>query len=222
MQVSNPYLGSHVVKSEAAVHPRDGRPLLHAETREEWRTWLAENHDKSAGVWLVSWKKATGRPFLHQSESVDEALCFGWVDSKVNRLDDDRGMLLFTPRSPKSTWSRINKEKVARLIEEGRMTPAGMKLIEAAKANGSWTIYDEVEDLVIPPDLADALARDEAASKFFERFPDSSKKNMLWWIKSAKKPETRAGRVEKLIRLAAQNRMANHPAGRDRGPEPTR
>ena len=209
------------MKTETAVHPRDRRPLVHAETQEEWRAWLAENHDGSKGVWLVSWKKATGRPFVRQSEAVDEALCFGWVDSKVNRLDDERGMLFFTPRNPKSTWSRINKEKVARLIDEGRMTPAGMRLIEAAKTNGSWTIYDEIEDLVIPPNLADALARDEAAAAFFEHFPDSSKKNMLWWIKSAKKPETRSDRVEKLVRLAAQNRMANHPAGRDKGPERT-
>ena len=95
-----------------------------------------------------------------------------------------------------------------------------MRLIEAAKSNGSWNIYDEIEDLVIPPDLANALAGDEAAAAYFEHFPDSSKKNMLWWIKSAKKPETRSDRIEKLVRLAAQNRMANHPAGRDKGPEP--
>ena len=209
------------MKTETPIHPRDGRLLVHAETQEGWRAWLAENHDASGGVWLVSWKKATGRPLVHQSEAVDEALCFGWVDSKVNKLDEERAMLLFTPRNPKSTWSRINKEKVARLIEEGRMTPAGTRLIEAAKSNGSWTIYDEIEGLVIPPDLADALAGDEAAAGFFEYFPDSSKKNMLWWIKSAKKPSTRADRVEKLVRLAAHNRMANHPVGRDKGPERT-
>ena len=203
---------------EIGTHPSDGRPLVHAETREEWRAWLAQHHEDSGGAWLVSWKKATGRPFVPYPETVDEALCFGWVDSRPNRLNEERAMRLFTPRNPKSPWSRINKEKVARLTEQGLMAPAGNRLVEAAKANGAWTVYDEVEALVIPPDLAAALAESEAARAFFERFPDSSKKNILWWIKTARKPETRAARVSKTVELAAENRMANHPKGRDRGP----
>ena len=166
----------------------------------------------------MSWKKATGKPSVPFMDAVDEALCFGWVDSKINRLDEERAMRLFTPRNPKSPWSRINKDKVARLVDEGRMTSSGMRLVEAAKADGSWNIYDEIEDLVIPPDLASALSVDGAAGDFFGNFPDSSKKNILWWIKSARRPETRATRIEKTVAMAAENRMANHPAGRDKGP----
>ena len=199
------------------THPSDGRPMVLAETRAEWRAWLERNHE-SKGAWLVSWKKATGRPFIPYPETVDEALCFGWVDSRPNKLDDERAMRLFTPRQPKSPWSRLNKEKVARLSEQGLIAPAGERMVETAKANGSWTVYDEIENIVIPSDLAASLAEDERARGFFERFPDSSKKAALWWIKTAKKPETRAGRIAETVRAAAQNRMANHFAGRDAGP----
>lgn len=204
--------------TEIGTHPKDGKPMLLMETQDEWREWLERNYEESSGVWLVSWKKATGRPFVPFTDVVDEALCFGWVDSKINRLDEERAMRLFTPRNPKSTWSRINKEKVARLVEEGRMEAAGMRLVEGAKADGSWNIYDEVEGLVIPADLASALAENALAGGYFENFPDSSKKNILWWIKSARRPETRATRITKTAGMAAENRMANHPAGRDMGP----
>ena len=150
--------------------PTDGKPLLHLTTREEWRAWLERNHDKSYGVWFVWWKKATGRPVIPYTNAVDEALCFGWVDSKVKRLDEERAMRTFTPRNPKSPWSRINKNKVARLLEQGLMTAAGMRLVKAAKANGSWNVSDEIEDLVIPPDLASALAENDAAEDYFEKF----------------------------------------------------
>lgn len=203
---------------EIGNHASDGRTLLHVETREEWRAWLEQHHEGSDGVWLVSWKKATGRPFVPYPESVDEALCFGWIDSRPNKIDEERAMRLFTPRNPKSIWSRINKEKVARLTERGLMAAAGIRSVEAAKANGSWTVGDEIEDLVIPPDLADALGKSEAAGAFFESFPDSSKKSILWWIKSARRPETRVARVSKTVELATENRMANHPKGRDQGP----
>ena len=206
--------------SEVGSHPADGRPLLHAESRAQWRSWLEREHERSSGVWLVSWKKASGRPHVPYSEAVDEALCFGWVDSRPNRLDDLRSMRLFTPRNPASPWSRINKEKVARLAGEGRMAPAGIRRVEVAKANGSWSRYDEVERLVIPPDLERALDAEEGAGGFFRAFPDSSKKVILWWITSARRPTTRAARVKRTAELAAVNRMANHPAGRDRGPQP--
>ena len=206
------------MKAEIGTHLNDGRPLLHAETREEWREWLELRHGEADGVWFVSWKKATGKPFVPYPESVDEALCFGWVDSRTNKLDADRGMRLFTPRNPKSSWSRINKEKVDRLTKHGLMTEAGIRAVEVAKANGAWTEYDEVEDMVMPPDMLSALESNGDALAFFERFPDSSKKNILWWIKSARKPGTRADRISRTVELAAENRMANHPQGRDNGP----
>lgn len=127
-------------------------------------------------------------------------------------------MRLFTPRNPKSPWSRINKEKVALLQEQGRLTKAGIRTVEAAKGNGSWWAYDEIEDLVIPPDLTSTLEENQTAKTFFDSFPDSSKKNTLWWTKSARKPETRKARIAKVVQLATENRMANHPAGRDKGP----
>ncbi|MCY4414992.1 MAG: YdeI/OmpD-associated family protein [Chloroflexi bacterium] len=203
---------------QIGAHPSDGRPLLLVETQEEWRTWLAQNHGDSAGVWLVSWKKATGKPFVPYTDTVDEALCFGWIDSRVNTIDDQQAMRLFTRRNPRSPWSRINKDKAVRLMKQGRMREAGARAIEAAQSNGAWTVYDEIEDLVIPPDLASALADNETARACFDNFPPSSRKNILWWIKSARKPETRAARIAKTAELAAQNRMANHPMGRDRGP----
>ena len=206
--------------SEIGSHPSDGRPLLLVETQEEWREWLRQNHGDSAGVWLVSWKKAAGKPFVPYSDTVDEALCYGWVDSRVNTLDDQRAMRLFTRRNPKSPWSRINKDKAVRLMRTGRMAESGASIVAAAQSNGAWTIYDEIEDLVVPPDLAAALSANETAQTRFENFPPSSKKNILWWIKSARKPETRAARVAKTAELAAQNRMANHPVGRDGGPAP--
>ena len=206
------------MKTQPPAHHEDGRPLLHVETLKEWRAWLEVNHADSKGVWLVSWKKPTGKPFVPYSDTVDEALCFGWIDSRPNKLDEERALRLFTPRDPKSPWSRINKRKVERLMRDGRMTDSGLSIVNAAKSNGAWTTYDEIEDLTIPPDLASAL--DGSAAAFFQSFPNSAKKNILWWIKTAKKPETRAARIEKTVRLAAQNRMANHPAGRDKGPTP--
>ena len=189
--------------------PNDGKSLLHLKTREEWRAWLKQNHDKSDGVWFVWWKKATGRPVIPYTNAVDEALCFGWIDSKVKRLDEERAMRMFTPRNPKSPWSRINKNKVARLLEQGRMTTAGMRLVKAAKADGSWNVSDEIEDLVIPPDLASALAENDAAGDYFENLSNSWKKSVLWWIKSARRSETRVARIAKTVRMAAENRLPN-------------
>lgn len=196
---------------------RDGRALFLAETRSDWRGWLEANHRAANGVWLVSYKRHTGRPFVPYPETVDEALCFGWIDSRPNALDADRATRLFTPRDPKSPWSRINKANVERLIDDGLMTPAGLELVTAARKNGAWIVYDEIEGLVIPADLRDALTHDPAAARHFTRFPDSSKKNILWWIKSARTDPTRANRIEVTVRLAAENRMANHVAGRDAG-----
>ena len=203
-----------------SAHPRDGRPMLLVESREEWRGWLESNHDSSKGVWLVLWKKGSGGSKVPYPVTVDEALCFGWVDSRTNALDSERSMYLFTPRNPKSGWSRLNKEKVARMVEEGRMAGPGMAVVEAAKANGAWHVYDEIEDLIVPEDLAGAFAGNEAARKHYAGFRNSSKKIILWWIKSARKPETRAARIAETVRLAADNLMAGHPKGRNQGPEP--
>ena len=181
-----------------------------ARDRAEWRAWLEANHASAPGVWLVYGKKDGGLPSVTYAEAVEEALCFGWVDSRPNVVDERRYKQLFSPRKPRSPWSKINKRRVERLIAEGRMAPAGLAVVEAARADGSWHAYDAVEELTMPDDLAAALAADERARGHFAAFPPSSKKNILWWIGSAKRPETRARRIAETVRLAHEDRRANH------------
>jgi len=187
----------------------DERPRVHAETTGQWRTWLDEHHAASAGVWLVSWKKQTGRPAMTYADSVTEALAFGWVDSKGNKLDDDRTMLWFSPRRPKSAWSRPNKERVARLLDEGRMTPAGQRMVDLAKATGTWEFLDDVENLVVPDDLAAALAARKGAREHWDAFPRSVRRGVLEWVLQARRPETRQRRVTETADRAARGERAN-------------
>ena len=150
-------------------------------------------------------------------EAVEEALCFGWIDSRLNRLDDERNVLRFTPRRRGSAWAKSNKERVGRLEAQGLMTPAGRALVEAAKIDGSWYVLDRIDDLTMPDDLTAALAADPAAERYFAAFPPSTKKAILFWIASAKKPETRAKRVAETVRLAAENRRATERRPETRG-----
>lgn len=183
---------------------------FYAPDRKTWRKWLEKNHAKKQGVWLIYYKKESGKPRVAYAEAVEEALCFGWIDSRPNALDAERYMQLFSPRKPKSPWSKLNKERAERLIKAGLMAPAGMDKIEQAKKNGTWDSYDEVEVLTMPPDLERALDANPAAKRNFEAFPPSSKKNILWWIASAKRPETRTRRIQETVSLAAKNLKANH------------
>ena len=182
---------------------------IHPLTRAEWRAWLDANHTRPNGVWLVSYKKATGKPIIPYDEAVEEALCFGWIDSTPNKLDEERAMRWFAPRKPGTGWSRPNKERVERMIAAGLMTPAGQAKIDAAHADGSWTALDAIENLEIPPDLAAAFAGYPAARAHFEAFPRSVKRGILEWIATAKTAPTRAKRVEETARLAQENRRAN-------------
>jgi uncharacterized protein YdeI (YjbR/CyaY-like superfamily) len=186
-------------------------PTIHPRDRQEWRTWLEEHHATSSGVWLISFKKGTGQPRVTYDEAVEEALCFGWVDSRSKALDERRSMQLFTPRKPGSTWCRSNKERVAVLIEQGRMARAGLDKVEAAQRDGSWNKLDAIEALTVPPDLEQALAANPVAARHFEAFSNSAKKNILGWIQSAKRPETRRKRIEVTVTLAAQNKNAHLP-----------
>jgi uncharacterized protein YdeI (YjbR/CyaY-like superfamily) len=182
---------------------------VHPHTRQEWRAWLEENHARPAGVWLISDKKAAGRPRLEYEAAVEEALCFGWIDGKSNKLDEERSMQWFAPRKPGSGWSRPNKERVARLLAAGQMAPAGLAKVEAARADGSWFALDAVEALEIPPDLAAGLSAHPPARAYFDAFPRSVKRSILEWIASARRPETRARRIAETARLAAENLRAN-------------
>jgi uncharacterized protein YdeI (YjbR/CyaY-like superfamily) len=182
---------------------------IHPKTRAEWRTWLEQNHTQTQGIWLISYKKATGKPQFSYNEAVEEALCFGWIDSKPNKLDTERSMLWFAPRKSGTGWSKLNKTRVEQLTAQGLMHSAGLLKVEAAKQDGSWTALDAIEALEIPADLAQALVTYEAAKQHFEAFPRSVKRGILEWIASAKKPETRAKRIEETARLASQNLRAN-------------
>ena len=160
-------------------------------------------------MWLVTYRKTSGKKHLSYEESVEEALCFGWVDSKPGKLDDERSMLYFAPRKPRSGWSKPNKERVERLLAAGLMAAAGLAKVEAAKQDGSWTMLDAVENLEMPDDLARALKAFANARTHWDAFPRSVKRGILEWITQAKKPETRARRVEETARLAAENKRAN-------------
>ncbi len=180
---------------------------VYAPTQVAWREWLREHYDKSPGVWLVYYKKDSGRASVTWDEAVEEALCYGWIDSKVNRVDESRYKQVFTPRKARSVWSKVNKERLAWLAE-GKMTPAGQIKIDQAKADGSWTFLDSVENLEVPDDLMEALRERGEALSNFQTFPDGSKKQILLWIKTAKRVQTRRARIEKTAELAARGERA--------------
>jgi uncharacterized protein YdeI (YjbR/CyaY-like superfamily) len=189
--------------------PKPPENSVHPLTLAEWRAWLEANHMQTEGVWLIRYKQATKKPFVGYDESVEEALCFGWVDSKPGKLDDQRTMLYFAPRKAKSGWARTNKIRVEKLIAEGRMAPAGLAKIEEAKRDGSWSKLDAVEELEIPPDLQKALEDHPPAETHFLEFPKSVKRGILEWIIQAKRPETRSKRITETATLAAKNLRAN-------------
>lgn len=182
---------------------------IQVESRAEWRAWLAANHTRSEGLWLITYKKRSGRPHVSYDEVVEEALCFGWIDSKGNKLDDERTMLWMAPRKPGTGWSALNKQRIAALSAAGLMMPPGLAKIDAAKQDGSWELLDAIERLEVPPDLAAALGKNEVALANFEAFPRSAKRGILEWIASAKRAETRDRRVAETVELAAQNLRAN-------------
>lgn len=179
---------------------------FYAKNRDEWHQWLSQNHDSSPGVWLIYYKKNSDKPRVEYDDAVEEALSFGWIDSKVNALDDERYMQVYTPRKPGSHWSKLNKQRVRKLIKNGQMQPAGMKKVDAAKKDGSWSFLDDIEQQVVPEDLKQALEEDKAARDNFEAFNDSAKKQILYWITTAKREDTRRRRIKKTIELAAENK----------------
>jgi uncharacterized protein YdeI (YjbR/CyaY-like superfamily) len=185
-------------------------PLYHPKTRAEWRKWLVANHDRSKGIRLVLIKKNANIPGIMYSEAVEEALCFGWIDSTPGKLDEQRYTLYMSPRKPKSVWSKINKQRIQKLVKEGRMTAAGLAKIEAAKKDDSWNRLDAIDELLMPEDLLEQLSANAEARRNFEAFSTSSKKIILFWIASAKREETRQKRIEETVRLAAQNIKAAH------------
>lgn len=188
----------------------DSLDRVQVHSREDWRAWLKKNHTRAEGIWLITFKKHMEDKYVDYDAIVEEALCYGWVDSRPRLLDADRRMLFIAPRKPKSVWSKLNKERVARLIKRGSMAAPGLKKIEEAKQDGSWSAIDHVEALTVPVDLAKALAKNKAAQEHFDAFPPSSRKIILLWVTSAKTERTRRKRIAATVELAAKNIRANH------------
>ena len=173
-------------------------------TQKDWRTWLQKNHQKKEAVWLIFYKKSSPHYNLSWSESVDEALCFGWIDSTKRPIDAEKYKQYFSKRKAKSNWSKINKVKVKTLIDQGLMQEAGYESVEIAKENGSWTVLDGIEALDMPEELQKALAQHEGATAFFDNLSKSAKKILLHWVYSAKREETRQKRVLEIAENARQ------------------
>ncbi len=176
---------------------------------DEWRGWLADHGQSERAVWLVVGRGA--EDVVDYVAAVEHALCFGWVDSKTIKRDATTTYQCFTPRNPRSTWSKVNRERVAGLTAEGLMAPAGAAVIERAKTTGVWDVLAEAQDLIVPADLQTELDRNDAAGRHFAKFPPSSRRLILEWIALAKRPETRARRIQQTVELAEVNQRANHP-----------
>lgn len=187
----------------------ESREWFEVTSREGWRRWLEQNHDTEQGIWAVTYKKNSGGPSVPYEEIVEEALCFGWIDSTRKAVDDERTRLLITPRNPKSKWSRSNKERIARLSKAGLMAPAGKRAVTNAKKSGTWTALDAVERLEEPNELKTGLDSKPKAREAWDHFPPSAKRAILAWIADAKRPETRAKRIEETVERAAKGERAN-------------
>jgi uncharacterized protein YdeI (YjbR/CyaY-like superfamily) len=181
----------------------DGLARIYAPDRAVWRAWLETNGETAPAVWLVYYKKGSGQPSITWDEAVDEALCFGWIDSKARPIDERRYMQYFSPRKPKSAWSAVNKARLERLTAAGLMREPGLRAIAAAKANGSWSALDDVDALVVPDDLAAAFESSPAARDTFDRLSRSARWAILHRLATAKRPDTRARRIAAAIAALA-------------------
>lgn len=177
----------------------NGKDVLVPTSRADWRSWLDSKPDRVDGLWVVYRKKSSDIDGPVYDDLIEEALCFGWIDSKVRRVDDDRVIQWYSPRRPGGLWSALNKRRIQRLVSTGLMSARGQAAIDAAKADGSWSQLDDVDALVVPADLEEALAAAPGAKSAYEALADSTKRQYLWWIHSAKRPATRAGRIEETI-----------------------
>lgn len=192
----------------------DDFEMFEPRDRPDWRRWLAENYDRSDGIWLVYYKKGSGVRNVVYDEAVEEALCYGWIDSLPRKLDENRSMLMFTPRKATSVWSKINKERIEKLIEAGSMAEPGMEKIAVAKQNGQWNALDDSDLLNIPGDLDLALKSNADSKKNFDSFSDSVRRNILSWISMAKREETRQKRIAETVSLAKIGRVAGPYGGK--------
>lgn len=187
----------------------DGFEIISAKDRKAWRAWLQKNWDKKQNTWLRIYKKPSSTKSVKYEDAVEEALCFGWIDSKPNKYDDESYLQFFAKRKPKSLWSMINRERVERMIAQGLMLEPGLEMIKLAKKTGTWEALEDVHALVIPKDLQEEFAKHKTAAENFNAFSPSSKRGILEWILNAKRKETREKRIVEAASLAAKGLKAN-------------
>ena len=182
-------------------------PRVYAETPAKFEAWLKKNHATSDGIWLAIAKKAGAAKSVSYVEAVEIALCWGWIDGQKQKLDDDHSLQRFTPRRPRSNWSKVNVDRIEALTKAKRMQPSGLAEVEKAKADGRWAkAYDSPSNMTVPDDLAAALKKNKQAAAFFETINASNRYAILWRIQDAKKPETRASRIEKFVAMLAEGK----------------
>ena len=188
------------------MKPIENENTFYARDSNEWRNWLQENHQIIESVWLIIYKKNSKKPSIYYPEAVDDALCFGWIDSVPNKRDNESYYQFFSKRNIKSNWSKVNKLKVERLFKENKMMPQGIKMVEFAKQNGTWDALNKVDDLQIPDQMKNLFSTNELARKNFESFPPSTKRGILEWIYNAKQETTRLKRIIQTVELATENK----------------
>ena len=191
------------------METKNGVEAIEAKNAGQWRSWLEANHASKKSVWLIIYRKESAIPSVYYNEAVDEALCYGWIDSKPNKRDDESYYQFFSKRNPKSNWSKVNKSKVERLLKAGKMSKAGKAMIRLAKETGTWSALDQVENLINPEDLQNAFDKNKKAYENWSTFPPSVRRGILEWIFNAKRPETRQKRILETVSLAEENIRAN-------------
>ncbi len=201
------------------MKPIENVNTFYAKNQVEWRNWLQKNHLLKESIWLIIYKKETGIPSVYYPEAVDEALCFGWIDSLPNKRDEKSYYQFFSKRKLKSNWSKVNKLKIEKLIRENKMMPQGIKMVEYAQKNGTWDALNKVDILLIPNEMAVLFESNQTAKVNFDNFPPSIKRGILEWIYNAKQDATRLKRITETVSLAAQNIRANQYVSKKQTPK---
>lgn len=191
------------------MKPIEGENTFYAKNQQAWREWLAENHLTKEAIWLIIYKKNVDTSSVYYPEAVDEALCFGWIDSLPNKRDENSYYQFFSKRKLKSNWSKVNKLKVEKLLKQNKIMPQGLKMIEYAKQNGTWDALNQVDEFIIPPEMEEMFEANSLAKNNFNNFPPSTKRGILEWILNAKQKDTKLKRINQTVELAAQNIRAN-------------
>lgn len=190
---------------------KDGAKVVEARSRAAWRDWLQKNHTKETKVWLVMYHRDSQKKSIYYSDAVEEALCFGWIDSVKHKRDEESAFQYFSKRKPSGKWSKLNRERVEKLIGQKLMTPAGQQMIDLAKEKGTWLALEDAHPDQLPDDLKKRFNKNKKALANFKAFPPSSRRMILEWILNAKRPDTRKNRIDETVQLAAKNIRAHHP-----------